>query len=415
MKTASTFLSHSHQDKAIVEAVARELWRRGVVVWLDQTDLAAAMGADLSEALRRAVRGQASVALFLSEAALRSAWVNDELAAALEQSDQDVLPVFLGDPPALIAAHEELKRRWLRADGRGVNINYEQFDPARPIEDEAARLAAMIARRLFDKLQFSRSRELIVCLDQRGQGDKRSDQFPVPDALAALEAPALIFRSSLRARSVGESLHGGELTGFLQAAAWAMGQAFGSSRGAARKVHLCGDAQLALPFAVGRHFDRSNNAWLYCYNSRDGVTFSNEGQSLAAPLVGGNERCEKPHAQIAPLQPGETIAEAALLILKESYLPDALGFLATHGVPDRPVWVESEAFADSQQAMRFVTDVVALLARLKREHGTKQVRLFLDLPFGVTPLLAANLLHAMDKVALMEYRRDQREYVECDV
>jgi hypothetical protein len=59
--------------------------------------------------------------------------------------------------------------------------------------------------------------------------------------------------------------------------------------------------------------------------------------------------------------------------------------------------------------------VVALLARLKREHGTKQVRLFLDLPFGVTPLLAANLLHAMDKVALMEYRRDQREYVECDV
>jgi hypothetical protein len=95
-----------------------------------------------------------------------------------------------------------------------------------------------------------------------------------------------------------------------------------------------------------------------------------------------------------------------LIVAKEPYLPDALNWLQAHQRPHRPVWVESEQFKDSQQAMRFVADVVALLSRLKSEHGVNQALLFIDLPFGVAPLLAANLLHVVGSFTLMEFRRD---------
>lgn len=405
---ASTFLSHSHQDKAFVELVAQALWRRGVVVWLDQNDLAAAMGADLSAALGQAVQRQASVTIFLSEAALKSSWVNDELAAALQQPDQDLLPVFLDEPVRLVRMHDELKRRWLRPDGKGVRINYEQVNPALPAAAEAVRIAEKIALRLYDRLQFRQRREAVLCLDQRGHGNKRSDDFPIPGHQQSLDAPALIFRTNLQPRSDGETLHGDDLTETLRAMEWALGQAFGNSRGAARKIYLSGEAQLALPFCVGQHFNRSNNAYLFCDNSKDGEIFSNEGQSLTQPLTAGNAHCEKPHALIAPIAPGEQVPEAALLLVKETYLADALDGLRAHPPLPRPVWVESEQFADSPQAMRYVADVVALLSRLKREHGVRRVRLFLDLPFGVVPLLAANLLHAVPNFDLMEFRRDLR-------
>jgi hypothetical protein len=404
---ASTFLSHSHQDKAFVELVAQALWRRGVVVWLDQNDLAAAMSADLSHALAEAVRRQASVTIFLSEAALKSSWVNDELAVALQQPDQDLLPVFLGDPVQLVRSHDELKRRnWLRPDGKGVRINYEQVNSALDATTEAQRIAEKIALRLYDRLQFRQRREAVICLDQRGQGNKRSTEFPIPGHQQGLDAPALVFRTNLQPRNYGQTLHGDDLTEGLRAMEWALGQAFGNSRGGARKIYLSGEAQLALPFWVGQHFNRSNNAFLYCYNSKDGEIFSNEGQSLTQPLTTGNAHCEKSHALIAPIAPGEQFAEAALLLVKESYLADAIGWLQAQPQLPRIVWVESEQFADSPQAMRYVADVVALLSRLKLEHGLRHIRLFLDLPFGVVPLLAANLLYSVPNFELMEFRRD---------
>ena len=406
MNYASTFLSHSHADKPLVELVAHELWQRGVVAWLDKNDLAAAMGADLSRALREAVRRQASVTIFLSDAAINAAWVNDELAAALQQEDKDILPVFIGDPLQSVRAHDDLKRRWLHPDGRRIKVNYEQVDPNLPLATEAARIAEKIALRLYDKLQFSQSREVIICLDQRGKGSKRADDFPVPDHQKQMDAPALVFRANNLPRTYTETLRDAELTQFLQNVEWALSHALATSRGSARKVYLSGEAQLALPFAVGKHFDRSNNAYLFCYNSKDGEVFCNDGQSLTQPLTGGNAHCEKQHPHIQPIAPGEQFVEAALIVAKELYLPDALGWLQAHQLPHRHIWVESEQFKDSQQAMRFVADVVALLTRLKIEHGMNQVLLFIDLPFGVAPLLAANLLHVAGSFTLMEFRKD---------
>ena len=39
LQFASTFLSHSSTDKPLVEAVAKQLSRRGILVWLDREEL----------------------------------------------------------------------------------------------------------------------------------------------------------------------------------------------------------------------------------------------------------------------------------------------------------------------------------------------------------------------------------------
>ena len=96
MRYASTFLSHSSADKPLVEAVAIELGRRGVVSWLDIYELV--VGDSLSGALAEAIKRQATVTIFFTDNATTSEWVKKELLMALKTHiDADLLPVFLGD------------------------------------------------------------------------------------------------------------------------------------------------------------------------------------------------------------------------------------------------------------------------------------------------------------------------------
>ena len=84
LRFVSTFLSHSSTDKDLVEAVARHLGRRGVLVWLDKEELT--LG-PLDIALKQAVQFQTTMTIFLSEAYLASDWCKDELRWALEAAD----------------------------------------------------------------------------------------------------------------------------------------------------------------------------------------------------------------------------------------------------------------------------------------------------------------------------------------
>jgi hypothetical protein len=412
MNYASTFLSHSHADKTLVELVARELGRRGVVAWLDQNELDNQFGVDLMHALPAAINAQATVTVFVSEAFNASTWCNDELKAALQAEDKDILPVFIGEPLGLVKQNEALRRRWLRPDQQHVKIKYEQIAPGAALLADAIRIAEQIAKRLYDKLSFGRQNEAVICLDQRGKGARRSalPEGNPPESWRAMDWPALVFRPDRGARSSTESLHGTELSGLLQAMAWTFSEAFGNLRGETKHIYVGGEAQLALPFMLGQQFDRSNNVSLFCFNSKDGVIYTNDGQDRLRPLTGGNESCEQAWLpRIQAIADGERIEHATLIIAKERYLGDALDWLEAQGLNERPVWVESPWFNDSVQAMSFVADVIALLARLRRAHGLRALRLFLDLSFGVTPLLAANLLHAAGgavKLELMEFRRD---------
>ena len=408
MKFASTFLSHSSADKPLVEAVANELARRGIVPWLDKNELDA--GVSLSEVLRNAILKQTTVTLFLSPDSLKSPWVKDELTTALQLDDDPglrdmIIPIFIGDPLQLVSSHDLLRSRWLHPDGDRVDRLGIVIDPDNLYADFKIE-AEQVSNRIFKILNIRRQNEILICLDQRGNGMRRGVPEDLPDNLFTTELSALVFRPDLNKRSQDETLTGENWISLSKIMIHSIENALGSPRWASpKKIRLFGRAQLCLPFLLGQYFNRNTAAHLFCTNM-DGTTFNNQHQFRHSPLEGGNPHCETPHERIEPIADYTETDHASLLLSTEYLVHSVTEYLTEH--PDRfPLfWVESGRFNENSQVMVYIADVVALLLRLREKHGVKTIDLFCGLPFNVIPLLAADLLHVVDKINFMEYRRD---------
>lgn len=409
MKFASAFLSHASADKPLVELTARELGRRGVLSWMDIHDLDP--GADLGSSLREAVSGQTALIAFLSHDAIRSPWVDDELFAAIKKdadagNSDRIIPVYLGDPLELVSLHKLLKNRWLHPDGNRVNRNGIAPDMSGDKSKIAREVAKKASKRIYDLLNISEQRDVIIHLDQRGEGKRHAPPTTLPGNLKDLDAPALVFRPEPGRREQVETLHAASWGAFRDDIKKALGDALGSVRWAdAKNIRITGGAQLALPFFLGSFFNRNSSADLFCYNM-DGSLFTNQNQERATPLQGGNPNCETPHKKIAPIPPETELDAIALILATARYVPWVLRHLETMENAPRPVWIESGIFADSKEVMNYIRDAVALLDRLCAENGVGKVYLYSGLPFNATPLLAANLLHVAPNIVFMEYRRD---------
>lgn len=420
MRYASTFLCHSSQDKTLVEAVAKELGRRGVMAWLDKNDLIP--GCSLSAAIQKAIDGQETVSVFLSQDAIQSGWVNDELVNALVKAEdfgneEFIIPIYIGDPLALISSHPLLKRRWLHADERRVD---KLGIPRDGNSEEASKIAEGVAQRVYDVLKISARPEVVIYMDQRGDGPRSGAPPSIPPDVQRLDAPALVFRPDLADRSKFEVRSGFDWEDMQSAMRWALAHAIKTPQGEEKKIYIVGDAQFALPFSLGHHFDRSTTTALFCQR-RNGSVYTNEGWNHYSPLQGGNPNCQTRHNELGwpdPLPHGRFEA-ISLLLMKEDLLPRAKVFI--DGLPDAPppVWVKHGTFptdsSGSGAVKAYVADVTALLKRLEAEHGIGKVHLYCTLPVNAVPLLAAHLLHVVQNVIFMEYDRASGGYVSLDV
>lgn len=131
------FLSHASEDKPFVEALRAGLPAH-VRVWLDVDNLYA--GHKLSNELRRAILDENDyVVLFVSPRSLRSVWVAQELAWALEREADlvrpFVVPVFLPGTPEAPPGDGAFAALWQRIYVR--------------CPDDAAEGAEELARHLF--------------------------------------------------------------------------------------------------------------------------------------------------------------------------------------------------------------------------------------------------------------------------
>lgn len=407
---ASTFLSHSSSDRPLVEAVARELGRRGILAWLDTNELQA--GATLSDALTMAIKEQVTVTAFLSPEALKSDWVDHELKVALKKEEELnandlVMPVYLGDIDSLVSGQNRLRKRWLygirkRVDRFGV-VSQDSGDMA----VRAKEIASKIADAIYRRLRMEQAAEVVIYVDQRGKGPRRGKP-DIPAELLKLDAPALVFRPDLALRSDVETVFGlewEELSDTMKTALAVAVPHLTSQR--PRKIHLAGHAQLGFAYLIGHHFERTTNTELHCIGLRE--TFTNEGQSRDSPLSGGNPHCESEYPGIGPL-PDQPPVEAISLLLckqKDEYIEEVLRYLGALKPSSASLWVKHEVpLTSSQQVMSYVANVVALLGRLKR-RGLRRVHLYTTLPFHAVPLLAANLKkYVVDELVFMEYRSD---------
>jgi hypothetical protein len=408
MSYASTFLSHSSSDKPLVDAVAHQLGRYGVVSWLDIRELRA--GQALGRTLAEAIEELTTVTVFLSEKSVISPWVEDELVLALEKIDETgkdemIIPVYLGDPLSLVTSHEQLSSRWLHRDGDRVD-RLGIVPKGRTIAEKADDIARQVAQSIYRQLKFSESREIVLVLDQRGDGD-RYGQPPLPANADVDKLPALVFRPDAGARTQGEVLSGDNWHSLLSDLRFGLSQSLGITQTPElRKIYIYGTAQLSLAYLLGHHFNRNTRTELYCHNSQNGSKFSNKGQARYTPLENGNPHCQTAHPDIPSIADAGRLNAVALLLSTERYISDVQDYLSTQ--PDAPplVWVQSGQFNSSDDAMSYIADVVALLTRLKDQHRVRKVFLYCGLPFALVPLLAANLLNVMDNIVFMEYRRD---------
>jgi len=404
MRYLSTFLSHSSADKPLVEAVLVELGRRGIVAWLDKHELVS--GGTLSQAISEAIKQQATVAVFLSDNAVTSDWVNDELTEALKvHADVDIIPVYLGDCRKLIARHPLLKQLWMHADGKRV----DKLGIISNDRDPVSKIASEISAVIYNSLRLAQCPAVSIYLDQRGDGGRRTSEITsLPGNLGLPNAPMFVFRHDDGLRTPGEILDGEEWRRYWTGIKNSLGHALGSSRTAAPKeLHLLGGAQLALPFFLGKLFNRSTNIHWYCHDVRSGGLFSNANQPRTSPLTGGNPQCETAYPTITGVS-NSTMPTFSLLLLKEAYIADVLNYLAATGTTEPSVWVAHGNFNTDGQVWDYLKDVIALIQRLRKENGLTSIRLFTSLPFHVLPLLGANLLHVVEDITFMELHRSKQ-------
>ena len=106
------FLSHAHPDKQkVVLPFVGELEKRRISYWLDEGEIrwGDKIGASINDGLNRS----RYVVVFLTDAFFGRNWTETELSAALSRENSEgrvvVLPIIVGDPKIILAAHPLLK------------------------------------------------------------------------------------------------------------------------------------------------------------------------------------------------------------------------------------------------------------------------------------------------------------------
>jgi hypothetical protein len=405
---ASVFLSHSSADKPLVEAVARELGRRGILAWMDKDELYP--GLTLTNALAQAIQTQTIMAAFLSPESIKSPWVDDELEIAFKAEEAKncenfVIPICMDSPLKLINSHPRLQTRLMLPTGDRINRLYIVPERSTSLDIMARDIADQILPSVFIKLKINR--DVLIYIDQRGNGQRKDKPEIPPNLRNDLDVAALVFRPDRGERSRGETLFGDEWEEMCRAMRKGLDSALGTARWIdSKRLYILGNAQSGFFYFLGNRFNRNTSARLYCQNIGQPIS-SNASQRIGATqLAGGNAHCESTHPGIDPLIPGSKHEVISLLLGQEKYLASVRQFMDARGEKFPLLFVKSDWFSNSDQTMAYIADVVALLSRLRSEHSVRTVCLYNSLPVFAMPLLSANLLNEMDNIVFMEYRSD---------
>ncbi len=83
----SCFLSYAHQDEPLAQRLHTDLQAQGVRCWFAPHDMK--IGAKIRSTIDQAINRQEKLLLLISEHALKSAWIEDEVEAALEHERRE--------------------------------------------------------------------------------------------------------------------------------------------------------------------------------------------------------------------------------------------------------------------------------------------------------------------------------------
>lgn len=385
-KFVSTFISYSSRDKRLVHDIVTELGMWGVLAWLDEHSLIA--GDALGETLPQAIDEQEFFTVILTDAAAQSDWVRREIERALSQkAGEKILVVGWGDQShARINAYAPLAQ-WVAADHKTIVVD----------DADAKSAAEKIARSIFARMKLNEARKVALYLDQRGSGLRQGPPpaVLVPEELVNDSTPILIWRPDRRERLEFETIYGSSWEAALNRLGQALSLAFNPFAG--KEIHLCGDGQLSLAWAVGNMLNDKSRARLHCHSVRDGASgfdpvfrsvLNNELPTPASPASWTQHR-------LVESQPPSTDSEKLAVYLgPPRYLHDAIDYVRECPEAEirgaRLVWHEYGWFREQHEVEQFLSALRDLLQR-ERKDGVREVHFLNCLPFHVTPLVSASL------------------------
>lgn len=393
LRFASAFISHSSAHAPLAAKLAIELSTRGVLPWLDKHRVV--VGDELEPLFQKATAEQSAVIALISSESIRSGWCDGELAPWLQEAGR-VVPIFIGNPQALVRQSRLLSSHWLAGDS--IKVAYLTLNQdASDLETAAEQLV----RHQFKRLDVSSSPGIVIDIDQRaGNEDGTPNLADFPPSWSCLPWPTLVYRPHAEDKGKHAVVPvnnwadtRNRIVASLQVAAPA----------GAREVCVTGRAQPALSWLVGTFFDKSSVKKLSAFNAL-------RPQELSIDF--SDDRFGRPLPPVDPAKvrweggiPSRDPRQAATAFVgNEAFLPQVTADLDRRNEP--------ALFAvKSAPHIRDTEEVIDLACWLTAVANHQPLILYTTLPFHVLVLLPALLKHALGRpVILRDWDGEAQRY-----
>ena len=387
MKIASAFLSHASEDKRRVRELAAALGRHGVVAWVDEQGLARDTGQALHKTLKKAIDDCTVTVVLLSSHTRDRPWIEREVEHALGQCE--VACVVL-DGEGTDARRIESAKRVFPPLAHQIGDRTHLTEVWRADDAESERIAERIAQRIFKEIGVLDAPAVTLYLDQRGAGEKRANEIRTERVPSAChDHPILVFRPDRQHRRPDETLTDTGWVEFSRPVDKVLRELFGQRR--PTTVHVCGDAQLGLPFLIGRILDRRSRFPLVVHGV-DGLQYCWSAEHRNRPT---------PVAALPSRVSGATNGKADLVIGERDYLDDVRSYRESD---ERALyWIDPGEFVARGMNEKLAT-LAGQIRAVREAH--KDVRFFNCLSFGASCVVAARL-ETSDTLRYFEFRRDR--------
>lgn len=401
----SAFLSYTWDDGRFVHAIADELGRTGLLPWIDVSRMRG--GDRIHDTVSKAIRAQRVFVLFLSPRTRGKRWLEAEIVEALRSVPERIVPVCLdGRAEELYPQHDAL-REWLSLREAPAVITGSTSSSS---PKEIARKIALVA---YERSDLATVNDVVLYFDQRGDGLRSGQPLDMPPDLLASAYPTLVFRSDRGPRNEVEVLDEAPWLEYQNGVIQSLKLALPNRRG--RTFHVCGNAQLSLPWVFGR-LVAGKDAVIKGYPIRElyqgAEPVDNSGWPVQQEIIRDTptDYAANTLGNAHPLLPSSTISgsRAALLVGPQRYIPDANGYVAgaLNQVP--LFWLRTGDVLTGEDAKRVTTLVAQTLQQLKN-RGVNEVHLLNCLPFHACPLVAKYACKVVSTLVYHEYRRDRED------
>jgi hypothetical protein len=400
MNVLSAFLSHRSDVKDLVREVALHLGRRGIRPWLDEQELPP--GVDLRARLRAAVTGQNLCVVFLSDTAIGSSWVREELDVAIdleqEGREESIVPVFLAGHAELVRRHPRMCRLWMDAtDSRVERLGIDGTGR------DAAAIAAAIADRAYEQASTRERPELAILVDQRGSGPRRG--LPaLPAAIEAMDGPALLFRPDMAERSLDATVSHEDWDTVAATMREALVRAVDLSPVLSpvrkQRIHWFGTCQMALAALFGSVVERSSGKELVLHDLH-GRSALVDLSRFHEPLRGG---------AVSALLASFTGRDAAVVLTKRDDPRLALtrDDAAARRLPLVDVLIP-DLVATGDEMLDVARSLTATIFAL-RAQGMQRLFLYNLGPAHILAAVVSLLMHVIEDLLVVEWVKSEQRY-----